>query len=807
MSASRPPSFPQPLTVLVGRETEIDLLAERLRHAGGSILTLVGPAGVGKTRLALAVAERIAPELEHGAVYVDLAPLSDARLVVPTILARLGLTEGERPVGQLASYLANRELLLMLDNFEQVLEAGPSLNASLAGAPGVRVVVTSQTPLRVRGEQEYVVEPLAVPAPGAALADVSQLAGAPAVRLFELRAQAVRPAFQLTESNLPVIAEICRYLDGVPLAIELAAARSNVLSPEALLARLSGSLHLLRGGPRDAPGRHQALQAAIEWSYGLLAPAQALLLDRLSVFAGNFSLPAAEAIAGNAPIVFDSSYYVDIGAVRIPDDGQLSGDDVLELVEELVDHSLVQRIETGDSEPRFRLFQTIRQFAAERLTERADGDRTALRHATWYRALAESAWNMQGIPRLEREWLDALDNDAENVRSALDYLTNADPAAANTMAASLVWYFYIRGRRMEGIRAIEGTLGRFDPASISPEAAARTEFAYGNLLSLFPQTRQQGIEHLQSVLAKLQALGNDWGAGYTYMALGVLAEDAGDYPRALEYAALARPLLELVDDAPTMANVDFHIAVANFGLGNLDEARRLALGVATAPPERAGLNIAYALHLLGMIAMADGNRVEAAGHFRAALDFSAQHGVVATATELLDSTATLLADGEEFDLVARLFGAADRLNQESGNPITLPERAYYDAARDRAGAALGSAAFQERYAAGEKLSLDVALALARTELVGIESGNADAGARQSASTPATTLGLTTRELEVLRLVALGMSDREIGDTLFISHGTARTHVRNILGKLEVHSRTSATSIALREGLVDLSETG
>jgi DNA-binding CsgD family transcriptional regulator len=524
------------------------------------------------------------------------------------------------------------------------------------------------------------------------------------------------------------------------------------------------------------------------------------------VFAGSFSLSAAEAVAGNAPIVFEPSFYLAGIAPLPPDDNQLDWTAVFELLDGLVDHSLVQRVETGDAEPRFRLFQSIRHLAIEKLAARGDDGRAALRHATWYRALAETTWRHDGVAKLERLWLEAIDTDYENLRTALDYLSEHDPAVASTMAAALVWYFYIRGRRMEGIRAIERTAGRFDPEEISAEARARTEFAYGSLLSLFPQTRQAGVQHLESVLDKLIALGHAWGAGYTYMALGVLAEDEGQYARALEYVALARPLLEVVNDKPTIANVDFHTGVANFGLGNLAEARALATRVAEAQPGDAGLNVAYALHLLGLIAIVEGNRLEAAQRLRESLDFSLQHGVVATASELIDATATLLAQSGDLEQVARLFGAADRLNREAGNPITLPEKAFYDAAREQARSELGAARFHELLANGATLSLDAALAQTRQLLVAIESEGARLPEPHFPTPPAQPFGQTPRELEVLRLVSLGMSDREIGDRLFISHGTARTHVRNILTKLDTRSRTGATSIALREGLVDLSET-
>jgi predicted ATPase/DNA-binding CsgD family transcriptional regulator len=808
MSATPTSPLPSTFTTLVGRAHEIDAIAVQLRNASGSIVTLVGPSGVGKTRLAIAVAQHMSAEFALGSIYVDLSALTEADQVVPAIVAALGLAETEAAPGQLAGYLSDRSLLLVVDNFEQVLDAGPMVNACVAGAPGVRTLVTSQAPLRVRGEQEYAVEPLAVPpvvtAREAGTIDLNAMAEIPAVQLFVARAQVVRPGFQLTESNLPAVVAVCRYLDGLPLAIELAAARSNVLSPEALLNRLTTSLQLLSGGPRDAPNRHQGLRAAIEWSYGLLSPQEALLLDRLSVFSGSFSLAASEAIAGNAPIRFAPSMYVDAGEPLADDDGRLDWSEVFELLDGLVDHSLVQRVESQGEEPRFRLFQTIRQLAAGKLAERGDAERTALRHATWFHAMAESAWLETGVPKLEQHWLDTLDRDYENLRAALDYVTETDPAIGSTFAAALVWFYYIRGRRMEGIRAMQRPIGQFDRSLQRPEAQARSDFALGNLLVLFPQTKQEGIGYLERVLDDLRALGHDWGAGYTLLSLAVLAEDDGRYQQALDFIEEGRPLLLEVNDAPTLANVEFHRAVNYFGLGELDRARALVTPVAEAAMEQAGLNIAYARHLLGMIELAEGNRRTAARSFIESLDFSMHYGVVGTATELIDAAATLLEPSGDSELVVQLFGAADRHNRETGNPITLPELSYYEAARGRSRDALSVTRYNELLAAGAAMSLEASFALARETLISIEAGMPLVAAQGvQARTP---FGLTARELEVMRLVALGLSDREIGDELFISHATARTHVRNILVKLEVHSRAAATTIALRDRIVSITGT-
>ncbi len=809
MSVSTPFRLPQALTTLIGREREIAEIGALLAASSGSILTLVGPAGVGKTRLAVAVASAVADAFPDGVVYVDLATVADPAQILKIVANAFALPSDEDGAAQLGAALTGRASLLVLDNAEHLLEAGPSLNATLTHAPGLRLLVTSQAPFRVRGEREYVVNPLPVP-PLATFDrytedELQALAETPSIALFTTRTQAVRPSFQLTSVNAQPVVTLCQRLDGLPLAIELAAARGNFLPPEALLARLSDSFRLLRGGPRNALERHQTLQAAIEWSYGLLRPEEALLLDRLSVFAGSFSLEAAEAVGGDDEIEFLPSIYLEPQPPLPARIEQIAKHTVFELLQHLADHSLVQRVSMDSGEPRFRLLEIIRQFAAERLIERGEGAATTMRHATWFRQLAESTWDERGAPIPELSWLQRLDADYDNMRAAVDYLHWERPAASSSMAAALVWFFYLRGRRHEGLQSIDRNTG--STSDLLPMARSRIAFARATLLVMFESTQAEGVRQLEALADELEPLGPQWISGCTLTVLGATAESRGEFARGLAYAARARPLLEPFQDTSTLANLDYHAALANFGLGNLDRARALASEVAGMSPDAAGINIAYANHLLGLICIAEGDQRGAATHLLRDFNFLMELGFPAAASEVLNGTAAALSLAGDAAVVARLAGAASRQSELSGSSISMPEKVWYDAAIERARRSLGETQLEQELMAGRVLSRDCAFELARQALEEMATPQERSGAFAPRQHQDTAHRLTERELETLKLLVKGYTDREIADGLHVSYSTARATVRNILIKLEVSSRTAATVVALREGLVSAIEIG
>jgi predicted ATPase/DNA-binding XRE family transcriptional regulator len=550
--------LPVPINPLVGRERQVEEAAGYLRRPV-RLLTMTGPGGVGKTRLALRVAAELQDELADGARFVSLIQVTDPQLVAPAMARGLGLRSAgpAEPRDALVQWLRQREMLLVIDNFEQVSAAAPLVGHLLAVCPGLQVVVTSRLSLRVDGEQEFPVPPLPLPANPACL-PLDALAREPAVTLFLQRAQAVRPDVALTAENADAIVEICRRLDGLPLAIELAAARSKLLSPQAMLDQLSESLHLLVGGGADRPTRLQTMRDAIAWSYELLTPDEQRLFRRLSVFAGGCMLDAIGAVAADAP-------------------GTLSGPAVIAGVATLVDHSLVLRDELAGGDVRVRMLEVIREYGMERLV--ASGEVTQARdaHAAWYLSVATTAREQIEGP-LRRSAHRAIRRDLHNLRAAMSWLLESgDAEAAHRLANEMARFWIDLGHISEGRRWIERVIAL--PGAVSP--AARAESLYwasgfanlqgdrGRAMELAERvlkvaradgdtlwmamalTQMAGavaptdIERAEGLateaLEMLQALGDEIREGISLRQLGIIARLRGDYARAAAHhtAALA----------------------------------------------------------------------------------------------------------------------------------------------------------------------------------------------------------------------------------------------------------------------------
>jgi predicted ATPase/transcriptional regulator with XRE-family HTH domain len=455
---SAPPGgLPAPLTRLLGRDQEVARICQCLLD-DTRLLTLIGPPGIGKTRLSLSIAGALSDRFPDGAVFVALASVADPGLVVDALAQAVGVAEaaGHSIGDRLIEALCDRSMLLVLDNFEHVLPAAGEIARLLAACPELKVLATSRAALHIRGEQLFPVSPLALPTMAWPL-EAQTVARSSAVMLFVERAQAAASNFALSDENAATVAAICARLDGLPLAIELVAARMRLLSPLALLSRLGQRLDLLAAGPSDLPPRHQTLRRAIEWSYNLLAPDEQRLFERLGVLAGDYELEAIEAICGDCGL--------QIADCRLEESGQSTiynlQSTILESLEVLIDHSLVARRAGADEEPRCVMLETIREYALERLA--ASGQLPALRerHARYYLALAERAEPELSGAQQER-WLNRLEREHDQFHAALSWAQEAGAAEIGRRLAAVLWRFACQRLEIRDWR-----LGRYEQSLIS----------------------------------------------------------------------------------------------------------------------------------------------------------------------------------------------------------------------------------------------------------------------------------------------------------------------------------------------------
>lgn len=761
------PDLPSSLTRLVGREREAAELRALLVDEDVRLLTLTGPGGVGKTRLAVAVATQVYPTFADGVRFVGLAAVSDPKLVTSSIAQALGVRQAgdQAPADQLAAFLRDRHLLLILDNLEQVVEAAPVVADLLTDAFKLTVLATSRVRLRLSGEREYAVAPLGLPTQGARFA-LDRVAESEAVRLFVERARAAKADFALTEENVEPVVGICRRLDGLPLAIELAAARVKILPPPALLARLERSLPLLTGGGRDLPARQQTMRDAIAWSYDLLTPQEQTLFRRLAVFAGGCTLEGAENVAGA------------LGDLDI---------ETFDGIASLVDKSLLRQEARFDVEPRIEMLETVREFALERLV--ASSEEAAVRRqlASFLVFLAEGEEAMAPGSEPHIAWMNRLERERENLRAALGWTGHADDSVMRLKLAGTVSAFWrFRGPMREGLDWTERALA----AGQAAPAAVRAKALIGaGVLARMIGDPELAERRLEDALALADQAGDQGLSGRVMHFLGETAMCRNDFARAKPY----------LDEALLRCRDRDHVRACQclLCLGILAYIRADHATAATYWDESIAIgrdmgspwSIANGLSYKAELARVLGDMPESARLFGESLALYWHHGDQVGVGVSLAGLATVAGAEGEHAQAARLLGAAAGLLDSMGY-LPTPGDPITEQAEASARAALGEAAFAAAVADGRKQPLG--------DMVREAGDVASLPSRRSA--PSQPFGLSAREWEVLRLLVAGRSNAEIADRLFISRRTATTHVSHLYAKLGVASRAEAIAVAHQHGL-------
>jgi predicted ATPase/DNA-binding CsgD family transcriptional regulator len=809
-------NLPAPFTTLIGREREVAMARQLLQHADVRLLTITGPGGVGKTRLAIQVAVDLLDKYADGVSFVSLAPISDPQLVVPTIAQTLGLREaGNRSFADLLSeYLLDKHHLLLLDNFEQVVKAAPQLVELLLTCSHVKVLVTSRAALHVRAEYEFPLAPLLRPdlkrLP--ALEALSQYA---AIALFVQRARAVKPDFELTEANAPAVAEICARLDGLPLAIELAVARVKLLPPQALLARLAGTgAHkLLAGGPQDLPARQQTLWNTIDWSYHLLGEDEQKLFRRLCIFVGGCTLEAAEAVCQAVSVLTL---------------------DVLDGVTSILDKNLLRQREQENGEPRLMFLETIREYGLASLQESGELAAAQDAHATYYLRLSQEA--EPGLTTVEQSlWLERLETEHDNLRAALGWFLERAKEGKTEPALRMgraLWRFWLmKGYLSEGRRSLGEVLAATDGIFTSERAkvlsgAGTLAFYQGDYpavvafceesLALCQQLGDKrgmagalaGLAQVAAVrgsypearsmdeegLAIMRTLGDRWGTANALWHLGNVVWMSGDYLEAQPIFQEALLLFRELGDSHGSAFVLCNLGYVAMIRGDYKEAGTLideSLAIMKLLGEKRG--ITRCLIGLGHIAFGQGNYLSAQMLYWEASALLKELGDTWYFVQGVEGLAWTAAAQSHYEQAARLFGAAEVLRETLAIPLLSVYRSTNEHALATTRAGLDAATFAVAWAAGRAMTPAQVLALYQPAPQAEATRPMPASASPVDRYPDE---LTAREVEVLRLVAQGLSDAQVAEHLVISPHTVHRHLSSIYSKIAVSSRSAATRYAI-----------
>ena len=681
------------LSLLIGRDTELAEITQLLRQTDVRLLTITGVGGTGKTRLAQAVAHNALTEFADGVYFINLSAIESAELVVPIIAQTLGVREesGKPLKERLREHLREKKPLLVLDNFEQITQAAPQVGELLSASANLKILVTSRVRLYLRFEHEFPLQPLAVPAQERL--GLSELQENPAVALFVERAQAVKPAFALTEENAPSVAEICRRLDGLPLAIELAAVRIKLLAPQAILTRLTNSLKLLTGGARDLPARQQTMRGAIQWSYDLLEAEEKKLLNRLAVFAGGFALEAAEAVA-NA-------------------EGDLSVD-LLDAVASLVDKSLLALREMADGEPWFRMLEVVREFALEALETSGEAAEVKHLHAGFYAQLAETA-----EPELKggkaAEWLETLEQEHDNLRFALEWSLAGEPKTALRIVGAIFIFWNKRGYLSEGSKWTRAALER-NGAEADTKLRAKAYWGIGGLswrqgdLEAAELFNQESLRLAREIDDKYWICRSLGGLGRVKMEQGDLSQSKA---LAEESLAIARELNDKTQIS-FMLNSLGEIARQQEDYESAREFYEEALVLARQESLKALISVLT--QNLASVACFQGDNNAALSFALESLKISEELGDKINIGIALGIFAALAAATGETEKAARLFGAMQAIYDAIGYKLIKADQIFFDRYTNQARVAMGDEAYEAAFREGQMMRLKKAIALARETL-------------------------------------------------------------------------------------------